>query len=115
MVITYPGLKILIKNEVLYMKELLNKKLTYGQLTRGVLNEDPKKGNSKEKQLNKIRSLCKLTIEEVMHGKKKNYIYDVICNKFFFKLNSTFKNDDLLVRIRNIESKKISFFILMRF
>lgn len=75
MVITYPGLKILIKNEVLYMKELLNKKLTYGQLTRGVLNEEPKKGNSKEKQLNKIRSLCKLTIEEVMHGKKKNYIY----------------------------------------
>lgn len=57
------------------MEELLNKELTYGELTRSVINENPKKGNSKEKQLKKIKSLCKLNIREIMNGKKKSYIY----------------------------------------
>lgn len=59
------------------MEELLNKELTYGQLTRGILNEEPKKGNSKEKQLKQIKSLCKLNIKEIMNGKKKSYIYTI--------------------------------------
>lgn len=57
------------------MEELLNKELTYGQLTRGVLKEEPKKGNSKEKQLKEIEAICRLKTEEIMTGKKKSYIY----------------------------------------
>ena len=57
------------------MEELLNKELTYGQLTRGVLKEEPKRGDSKEKQLKKIKSLCRLKTKEIITGKKKNYAY----------------------------------------
>ncbi len=41
-----------------YMEELLNKELTYGQLTRGVLKEEPKKGNSKKKPIKNNKNLC---------------------------------------------------------
>lgn len=57
------------------MEELLNKELTYGQLTRGVLKEEPKRGDSKEKQLKIIKSLCKIKTKEIITGKKKNYAY----------------------------------------
>lgn len=57
------------------MEELLNKELTYGQLTRGVLKEEPKKGNSKEKQLKEIEAICRLKTKETMTGKKKSYAY----------------------------------------
>lgn len=47
------------------------------------------------------------SIIEIYSKKKKHYIYDIIANKFFQKLNSMFKNDDLLERIKLIEEKKI--------
>ena len=47
------------------------------------------------------------SILEMYSKKKHNYIYDVIANKFFQKLNSTFKNDAILDKIKMIEDKKI--------
>ena len=47
------------------------------------------------------------SILEMYSKKKHNYIYDVIANKFFQKLNTTFKNEEILDRIKLIEDKKI--------
>lgn len=57
------------------MEELLNKELTYGQLTRGVLKKEPKRGSSKEKQLKEIEAICRIKTKEIITGKKKNYAY----------------------------------------
>ena len=38
----------------------LNTPYRYGQLTRTILNEEPKKGNSKTKQMKQIESLYKV-------------------------------------------------------
>ena len=38
----------------------LNKEYNYGALTRGILNEEPKKGGSKTKQMKQIESLYKV-------------------------------------------------------
>ena len=38
----------------------LNKEYTYGELTKGILNEEPKKGGSKTKQMKAIESLYKV-------------------------------------------------------
>ena len=57
------------------MEELLNKELTYGQLTRDVLKEEPKRSNSKEKQLKEIEAICRIKTKEIITGKKKNYAY----------------------------------------
>ena len=45
------------------MEELLNKELTYGQLTRGVLKEEPKKGNTFE-VLEIVEDIEELSIRE---------------------------------------------------
>ena len=42
------------------MKELLNIPISYGELTRKVIGEEPKKGGSKERQLKQIESLCRV-------------------------------------------------------
>lgn len=39
--------------------------------------------------------------------KKHHHIYDIIANKFFQKLNTTFENEEILDRIKSIEDKKI--------
>lgn len=57
-------------NRRFYIEELLNKELTYGQLTRGVLKEEPKRGNSKEKQLKEIEAICRIKTKEIITGKK---------------------------------------------
>ena len=44
---------------------------------------------------------------EVYNMKKKNYIYDLIANKLFMKMNSSFKNNESLEKIKSIEDKKI--------
>ena len=44
------------------MEELLNKELTYGQLTRGILKEEPKK-NMKLKILKFLKKIMKKAIE----------------------------------------------------
>ena len=38
----------------------LNKEYTYGELTKGIINEEPKKGGSKTKQMKAIESLYKI-------------------------------------------------------
>lgn len=38
----------------------LNKEYTYGELTRSILNEEPKRGGSKTKQMKQIESLYKV-------------------------------------------------------
>lgn len=47
------------------------------------------------------------SIVEVYSRKKKNYIYDLIANRFFNKLNTMFNNESLLLKIKDIESKTI--------
>lgn len=47
------------------------------------------------------------SVIEVYSRKKKHYLYDIIANKFFLKLNSTFKNDELINKIKSIEERKI--------
>lgn len=47
------------------------------------------------------------SVIEVFSSKNKKYIYDIVVNKFFQKLNGTFSNNDLLVRLKNLEEKKI--------
>ena len=44
---------------------------------------------------------------EVYGRKKKNYIYDLIANRLFMKMETTFKNNEILERIKSIEDKKI--------
>jgi hypothetical protein len=46
------------------------------------------------------------SVIEVYSGKNKKYIYDIVVNKFFQKLNSTFMNNDLLEKIKILEEKK---------
>ena len=48
------------------------------------------------------------SIIEVYSGKNKKYIYDIIVNKFFQKLNSTFVNNELLEKIKLLEEKKVT-------
>lgn len=47
------------------------------------------------------------SVIEIYSKKKKNFIYDNVANKFFQKLDTTFKNNDILDRINNIEKRKI--------
>lgn len=47
------------------------------------------------------------SVLEVYTKKKHHYIYDIISNKFFQKLNTTFKNEEILDRIKAIEDKKM--------
>ena len=53
----------------------LNKEYTYGELTKGILNEEPKKGGSKTKQMKQIESLYKVE----QNGKKYMLVekYDI--------------------------------------
>jgi hypothetical protein len=48
------------------------------------------------------------SVIEVYSNKSHKYVYDVIVNKFFQKLNNTFINDELLEKIKTLEEKKIS-------
>lgn len=48
------------------------------------------------------------SILEMYSKKKHHYIYDILATKFFQKLNSTYKNEEVLARIKMIEDKKIS-------
>lgn len=47
------------------------------------------------------------SIIEVYSSKKKHYVYDMVANRFFNKLSSTFQNEEILDRIKIIEEKKI--------
>ncbi|ARF09424.1 hypothetical protein Indivirus_1_47 [Indivirus ILV1] len=47
------------------------------------------------------------SIIEIYSTKKKNYIYDIVANRFFNKLSSTFQNEEILNRIKTIEERKI--------
>lgn len=47
------------------------------------------------------------SIIEVFSRKKRNYMYDLIANRFFNKLNTMFSNDNLLNKIKEIESKTV--------
>ena len=47
------------------------------------------------------------SVLEMYARKKHHYLYDIIANKFFQKLNTTFKNEEILDRIKMIEDKKI--------
>jgi len=46
------------------------------------------------------------SVLEIYGQKKKNFIYDIVANKFFHKLNSTFMNDDILKKLKSYEDKK---------
>lgn len=46
------------------------------------------------------------SILEVYSNKKRNYIYDVISNKFFQKLSSMYKSTTVLDKIKEIEERK---------
>lgn len=48
------------------------------------------------------------SVLEIFSKKKKNFIYDLLVTRFYQKLNSTFKNNDILNKIKAIETKKIS-------
>jgi hypothetical protein len=48
------------------------------------------------------------SIIEFYTNKKHHYIYDIIANKFFQKLNTTFSNDSIVDKIKKIEERKIS-------
>ena len=48
------------------------------------------------------------SIIEMYSKKKKHYMYDMIANKFFQKLNTMFNNEELLNKIKEIEKKKIT-------
>jgi len=50
------------------------------------------------------------SILEMYSKKKKHYIYDIIANKFFQKLSTTFKNDEILNRIKIVENKKTNIY-----
>ena len=47
------------------------------------------------------------SVLEVYAKKKHHYIYDIIATKFFQKLNTTYRNEDILDRIKAIEDKKL--------
>lgn len=47
------------------------------------------------------------SIIEIYGRKKKHYIYDMIANKFFVKLNTVFSDNEILNKIRALEEKKI--------
>jgi hypothetical protein len=47
------------------------------------------------------------SIIEMYGRKKKHYIYDIVANKFFQKLSTTFQNETILERIKTIDEKKI--------
>jgi hypothetical protein len=47
------------------------------------------------------------SVLEMYSRKKHHYIYDIVANRFFQKLNTTFKNEEILNRIKAIEDKKI--------
>ncbi|QKF93984.1 hypothetical protein QKU48_gp0526 [Fadolivirus algeromassiliense] len=47
------------------------------------------------------------SVLEFYGKKKRHFIYDILANKFFQKLNTTFKNEEILDRIKTIENKKI--------
>lgn len=46
------------------------------------------------------------SVIETYGKKKKHYIYDIVSNKFFHKLNSTFMNEDILIKLKAYEDKK---------
>ena len=47
------------------------------------------------------------SIIEIYSRKKKHYLYDIVATKFFLKLNTTFKNEELLNKIKSIEERKL--------
>ena len=47
------------------------------------------------------------SILEIYSNKKRHYIYEIISVRFFDKLNTTFNNDEIMKKIRNIENKRI--------
>ena len=44
---------------------------------------------------------------EIYDSKSRKYIYEIVVNKFFLKLSTTFQNEDILDRIKSMEEKKI--------
>ena len=48
------------------------------------------------------------SVIEVYNSKNKKYVYDVIINKFFQKLNGVFKSDFILEKIKMLEEKKVT-------
>jgi hypothetical protein len=47
------------------------------------------------------------SVLEVASKQKKDYIYEVISTKFFKKLNTTFKNNEILKKIKDLEDRKV--------
>ncbi len=47
------------------------------------------------------------SVIEIYNSKNKKYIYDVIVNKFFQKLNGMFTNNFILEKIKMLEEKKV--------
>ena len=60
-------------------------------------------------KLSFIHLLILLIVLSKFIAKKKNFIYDIVANKFFQKLNTTFSNDEIINRIKILEDKKIVF------
>lgn len=72
--------------------------------------DEPKKKfdiNMQKAIIHTLVDFINSVIEIYSDKNKKNYIYDMVANRFFQKLSTTFQNEEILDRIKTMEEKKL--------
>lgn len=89
-----------------YMSCMITK---YGMWQRDASEEKTKKFDPLIQKIiiNTFVDCCNSVIE--LYGqKRKHYLYDIVANKYFQKMNDLFRNKEILAKIKEIEDKKMS-------
>lgn len=98
---------------IFYMSCLLTKHKMWHYESKDESNDESKDKKKKifDPKIQKtiIHTIVDLinSVLEIYGRKEKNFLYDIIANRFFQKLNTTFINDEILKNLKAYEDKKL--------